>query len=162
MTVKEFPDSFLKYKEKAAIIEASTLRSHRNEARIVSKYLGSVKLGEVSIGDVNGFMAAMTADGYSAKSAQGVFRLFKQSLKWAMTQDVLTKNLCDYCKPPKRVKTPINTLNREARSRMLQLARNAQSQPLALAIKFALTTGMRRAKYTRFAGRICMTIAASR
>ncbi len=144
MTVKEFLDTFLEYKEKAAIIEASTLRGYRNEARIVSKYLGSVKLSELGIGDVNGFMASMNADGYSAKSVQGAFRLFKQSLKWAMAQDVLTKNPCDYCKPPKRVKTPINTLNREGRSRMLRLARNAQPQPLALAIELALTTGMRR------------------
>ena len=143
-TVRDFMDMFLDYKEKAAIIEASTLRGYRHEARLLCKYIGDEKLCDVGIPAVNGFMASMTADGYSAKSVQGVFRLFKQALKWAMAQDILTKNPCDYCKPPKRAKTPINALNRSDRSRMLQLARNAGPQPLALAIELALTTGMRR------------------
>ena len=59
-------------------------------------------------------------------------------------QDLLTKNPCDFCKPPKRVKTPINALTRDERNRMLRLAREAQPQPLAIAIELALTTGMRR------------------
>ena len=143
MTIREFLDNFLEYKERAAIIEASTLRGYRHEAKLICKYVGDVKLSELGIPHVNDFMARMTADGYSPKSVQGAFRLFKQSLKWAMAQDVLTKNPCDYCKPPKRVKTPINTLNRADRSRMLELARAAQPQPLALAIELALTTGMR-------------------
>lgn len=57
---------------------------------------------------------------------------------------MLTKKPCDYCKPPKRVKAPINALNRADRTRMLKLARAAGTQPLALAIELALTTGMRR------------------
>ena len=93
---------------------------------------------------MNGFMARMTADGYSPKSVTGPFRLLKQALKWAMAQDMLTKNPCDYCKPPKRTKAKINALNREERTRMLGLARQAPGQPLAMAIEFALTTGMRR------------------
>ena len=93
---------------------------------------------------MNGFMARMTADGYSPKSVAGPFRLLKQALKWAMAQDMLTKNPCDYCKPPKRAKTKINALNREERTRMLGLARQAPGQPLAMAIELALTTGMRR------------------
>ena len=144
MTVREFMSMFLDYKEKAAIVEASTIRGYRHESKLVCRYIGELRLGDVGIPDVNGFMASMTADGYAPKSVQGAFRLLKQAFKWAQAQDILTKNPCDYCKPPKRVKTPINALNRADRSRMLQLARNAQPQPLALAIELALTTGMRR------------------
>ncbi len=61
-----------------------------------------------------------------------------------MAQDLITKNPCDFCKPPKRVKTPINALNRKERTRMLDLARKAQPTPLGIAIELALTTGMRR------------------
>ena len=42
-----------------------------------------------------------------------------------MAQDLITKNPCDFCKPPKRVKTPINALPREERTHMLELARRA-------------------------------------
>lgn len=144
LLVTEFLDMFLDYKEKAAVVELSTIRGYRHEAKLVCKYVGDVKLSDLHIAEVNEFMAGMTADGYSPKSVAECFRLLKQALKWAVAQDMLTKNPCDFCKPPKRVKTPINTLNRADRTRMLQLARAAGTQPLALAIELALTTGMRR------------------
>ena len=56
----------------------------------------------------------------------------------------MAKNPCDFCKPPKRVKTPINALCTEDRTRMLRLAVASQPQPLGVAIELALTTGMRR------------------
>ena len=111
LLVTEFLDMFLDYKEKAAIVEPSTIRGYRHEVKLVCKYIGDVRLGELRIAEVNEFMAHMTADGYSPKSVAGCFRLLKQALKWAVAQDMLTKNPCDFCKPPKRVKTPINTLN---------------------------------------------------
>lgn len=94
--------------------------------------------------DVSGWMRDMSADGYAPKSVSKPFRLLKQALKWGMAQDLITKNPCDFCKPPKRVKTPINALPREERTRMLELARRAQPAPLVIAIELALTTGMRR------------------
>ena len=48
-----------------------------------------------------------------------------------------------FCKPPKRVKTPINALSREERTRMLCLAIQAEPQPLGSAVEIALNTGMR-------------------
>ena len=140
----EFLNLFMDYKEKAAVIEASTVRGYRHETKLICKYIGDVKLSDLHIAEVNQFMAEMTADGYAPKSVAGCFRLLKQALKWAVAQDMLTKNPCDFCKPPKRVKTPINALNRADRTRMLKLARAAGAQPLALAIELALTTGMRR------------------
>lgn len=52
--------------------------------------------------------------------------------------------MCDFCKPPKREKTPINALCREDRTHMLALAVRAQPAPLAATIELALTTGMSR------------------
>ena len=86
----------------------------------------------------------MSADGYAPKSCSKAFRLFKQALKWAVAQDLIAKNPYDFCKPPKRVKTPINALSREERTRMLRLAMQAEPQPLGFAVEIALTTGMRR------------------
>ena len=122
ITVREFMERFLDYKEKSGTIEPSTVRSYRTETKLICKYIGAEKLTEVGIATVNGWMADMTRDGYAPKSVTKPFRLFKQALKWAVAQDLITKNPCDFCKPPKRVKTPINALGREERTRMMQLA----------------------------------------
>lgn len=44
----------------------------------------------------------MAADGYAPKTVAKPFRPLKQALKWAVGQDLLTKNACDFCKPPKQ------------------------------------------------------------
>ena len=144
VTVREFMDRFLDYKEESGTIEPSTVRSYRTETKLICKYIGGEKLVSVTIATVNDWMAAMSKDGYAPKSIAKPFRLLKQAMKWAVAQDLLVKNPCDFCKPPKRVKTPINALNRADRTRMMQLARTAQPQALGMAIELALTTGMRR------------------
>ncbi|MCI6845364.1 MAG: site-specific integrase [Coriobacteriaceae bacterium] len=144
MSVREFMEQFLAYKEESDTIEPSTVRGYRTEARQIDSYIGNVRLADLSVEDVSGWMRDMRADGYAPKSVSKPFRLLKQALKWGMAQDLITKNPCDFCKPPKRVKTPINALPREERTRMLELARRAQPAPLGIAIELALTTGMRR------------------
>jgi len=144
VTVREFMDRFLDYKEESGTIEPSTVRSYRTETKLICKHIGGEKLVSATIATVNDWMAAMSKDGYAPKSIAKPFRLLKQAMKWAVAQDLLAKNPCDFCKPPKRVKTPINALNRADRTRMMQLARTAQPQALGMAIELALTTGMRR------------------
>ena len=100
---------------------------------LISRYIGDVQLRDLGIAEVNGWMAQMTEEGYSPKTVSNPFRLLKQALKWAVAQDMLTKNPCDFCKPPQRSKTKINALNREDRTRMLGLARQAPGQPLSMA-----------------------------
>lgn len=144
MTVREFMEQSLRYKEASGTIEPSTVRSYRGEAKQLYPALGAIRLAELTSADIDRWMAGMTAEGYAPKTVAKPFKLLKQALKWAVGQDLLTKNACDFCKPPKRAKTPINALSREDRSRMLALAREAIGQPLGLAIELALTTGMRR------------------
>lgn len=144
ITLRQFMDSFLAYKESSGTIEPSTVRGYRAEAKQICRYIGDERLGELSIPTISQWMADMSVDGYAPKSVSKPFRLLKQALKFAMAQDLITKNPCDYCKPPKRVMTPINALNREDRTRMLKIARRAQPEPLGIAIELALTTGMRR------------------
>ena len=144
ITVREWMDRFLDYKEKSGTIEPSTVRGYRGDAKQLCRYIGEVELRELTIDDVNKMMSDMTADGYAPKTVSRPFRLLKQALNHAKANDLIRKNPCDFCKPPKRVKTPINALSRADRSRMLELARAAQPERLAVAIELALTTGMRR------------------
>lgn len=144
MTVRGFMEQFLRYREASGTIEPSTVRSYRGEAKQIYPALGAVRLAELTSADIDRWMAGMTVEGYAPKTVAKPFRLLKQALKWAVGQDLLAKNACAFCKPPKRAKTPINALSREDRSRMLALAREAIGQPLGLAIELAPTTGMRR------------------
>ena len=143
-TVREFMESFLKHKEDNKSIEPTTIRGYKHEIKYICKYLDVEELADINIPAVDRMMAAMTEDGYAPKTVAKTFRLLKQALDWAIAQDFIQKNPCKFCKPPKRNSTPINTLNREERSRMLDLARRAQPAPLGIAIELALTTGMRR------------------
>ena len=144
LTVAEFLTSFVDYKEKCGIVEPSTIKGYRYEARQISHYIGNELLCELSIATINDWMAQMTEDGYASKTVAKPFRLLKQALNFAIAHDLLTKNPCNFCKPPKRTKTKINALPREEHSRMLEMARNAMPEPLAIAVELALTTGMRR------------------
>lgn len=65
-------------------------------------------------------------------------------MKYAVAAEMIARNPCDFCKPPKRAKTPINALDQEERTRMLRLPREAQPQLLGYIIEDALTTGLRR------------------
>lgn len=144
MTVSQFMQAFLEYKISSKTIESSTIRGYRGEIKMMCKYIGAVRLCDLTIPIVNEWMATMAQDGYAPKSVGKCFRLLKQALNYAIAQDLLTKNPCNFCKPPKRVKTSINALSREDRSRMLDLARQALPNALAVAIELMLTTGMRR------------------
>lgn len=144
LTIAQFMDAFLAYKAESGTIEQSTICGYRTENKWIVKYIGAEPLGELSIPTINRWMADLTADGYAPKTVSKAFRLLKQALKFAQAQDLITKNPCDFCKPPKRVKTKINALSREDRTRMLSIARTSLPNPLSIAIELALTTGMRR------------------
>lgn len=144
LTISQFMDAFLAYKAESGTIEQSTICGYRTENKWIVKYIGAEPLGELSIPIVNRWMADLSAEGYAPKTVSKAFRLLKQALKFAQAQDLITKNPCDFCKPPKRVKTKINALSREDRTRMLSLARTSLPNPLSIAIELALTTGMRR------------------
>ncbi len=151
--------SFMRHKKGSGTIEPSTVRSYLSESRLICTYLGNVALADISVPEVNRWMVRMSGDGYAPKSVSKPFRLLKQALKWGMAQDLITKNPCDFCKPPKRARTPINALPREERTRMLELARRAQPAPLGIAIELALTTGMRRGEVCALGGPTSPTTA---
>lgn len=143
-TVNELLEGFIDYKDQSGTIEKSTVRDYRINARFVCRYIGSIRISDLTMDDVNEMMGDQLADGYAPKSVAKPFRLLKQSLDYAVMRGVIPRNVCDYCKPPKRNKSEINALCRSERTRMLELARFAQPNGLAVAIEIALTTGMRR------------------
>ena len=143
-TLKEFLDEFIKYKEDSGAIERSTLNHYRKEARVLCRYIGGYRLADVTIPVVSGWMTKMTAEGYAPRSVSKPYGVLRQAMKHAMALDLITKNPCDYCRPPKIQRKKVSALDREERTRLLRLACEGEPEPLALAIELALTTGMRR------------------
>ena len=144
LTLVEFLERFIQYKEDGRTVEPSTISGYRKEAKVVARYLGATRLADVSIPAVSAWMAQMSDEGYAPRTVAKAFALLRQALKFAVAQDLITKNPCDFCKPPKLQRRKMRVLDRAERTRMLQLAREAEPSPLALAIELALTTGMRR------------------
>lgn len=92
VSLRDFMASFIRHKEDSGTIELSIVHVYHAETRVIYHYLGSVKLVELSIPDVSGWMHDMSADGYAPKNCSKAFRLLKQALKWAVAQDLITKN----------------------------------------------------------------------
>ena len=144
LTLREFLERFIRYKEGSMAVERSTANHYRKQAKVVCRYLGSYRLSEVGIPEVSGWMAQMSAEGYAPRSVSKPYGVLRQAMKHAVALDLITKNPCDFCKPPKIQRKKMQVLDRDERTRMLRLAQEAEPAPLALAIELALTTGMRR------------------
>ena len=144
ITVRKYLTDFLAYKESIKAIESSTVSGYKHDVTRINKYIGSERIGDLTIAMVSRCLADMIDDGYHPKTVVKSFMLLKQALNHAVGEELILRNPCNFVKPPKRIKPKINALSREDRSRMLQLARDAQPTPLAVAIEIALTTGMRR------------------
>ena len=121
-TLKEFLDEFIKYKEDSGAIEKSTLNNYRKEARVLCRYIGGYRLAEVTIPVVSAWMTRMTAEGYAPRSVSKPYGVLRLAMKHAMALDLITKNPCDYCRPPKIQRKKVPTLDRGERTRLLRLA----------------------------------------
>ena len=144
LMLREFLEQFIKYKEDGKLVERSTIDHYRKQAKVINRYLGAHRLPDVNIPAVNGWMAQMIAEGYAPRSVSKAFGLLRQALNHAIALDLIRKNPCDFCKPPKITRKKLTVLDRDERTRMMELARAAEPSPLALAIELTLTTGMRR------------------
>ena len=145
ITLAEFLEQFIKYKEDGALVERSTINHYRKQAKVICRYIGGNRLSEDGIPEVSRWMSQMIEEGYAPpRSVAKPYGLLRQAMKHAIVLDLVTKNPCDYCKPPKIQRKKLNVLDREERTRMLKIAQAAEPSPLALAVELALTTGMRR------------------
>lgn len=144
MTLAEYLEKFIQMKSDSGTLERSTVDHYRKHAKVVRRYIGGYKLADVSITVVSGWMSQMVQEGYAPRSVGKPFGLLKLALKHAVAMDLIAKNPCEFCKPPKIKRKKLNVLDKKERTRLLQLARDGEPEPLALAIELALTTGMRR------------------
>ena len=92
LTLGEFLDEFIRFKEEGKLVEKSTLNGYRKEARTLSRYLGATRLADVDIPTVSGWMAQMTEEGYAPRTVAKAFALLRQAMKHAVARDLVSKN----------------------------------------------------------------------
>ncbi|MRX81736.1 tyrosine-type recombinase/integrase [Eggerthella guodeyinii] len=143
-SVASYTADFIERKRKSGTVERSTIAGYKTESKIMTKYISDKPIEELRIADVDNLIAQMISDGYTPCTCGKIFRLLKMTLKDAMAHDLITKNPCDYTRPPRRPKQEIRALSKSERTRMLSLVRKVDLNPLSLAIELALATGMRR------------------
>ncbi len=64
----------------------------------------------------------MLEEGYAPRSVSKPFGLLRQAMDFAVVLDFVTKNPCEYCKPPRIQCKKMQVPDREERTRMLKLA----------------------------------------
>lgn len=143
ITVREYMKEYLEFRENEGRIEPSTLRGYNLDVNTINKYLGNIKLCDLTVNDLTKWMEKMTKEGYSPRSCAKPLGILSQGLKRAMGLDLISKNPCEFVKPPRKQHTEINALSKDDRLRMLTLARGKQFTNLGIAIELGLVTGMR-------------------
>ena len=143
-TVEELMTKFVDYKDRSGTIEDSTVVDYVQSTNFVARWIGDVKICDLTPDDVNEFMADALEGGYAPATIGKPFRLLKEALDYAVINGLVERNVCDYCKPPRRTKPKVRALSADEARRMMDLAFTAGHERLGIAVVLALTTGMRR------------------
>ena len=81
MTISELADLFIEYKADSGTIERSTLDGYRKQIKALKRDLGDIRVCELTIPDVNTWMASMTERGYAPRSVQRPFAVLEAMRK---------------------------------------------------------------------------------
>ena len=87
LTLSEYLEKFIAYKEGGMQVERSTVEHYRKQAKVINRYLGAYRLSEVTIPAVNGWMAQMVDEGYAPRSVAKPFGLLRQAMNHAIALD---------------------------------------------------------------------------
>ena len=97
LTLREFLERFIQYKESGMAIERSTANHYRRQAKVVSRYLGAYKLSELGIPEVSGWMAQMVAEGYAPRTISKPYGVLRQAMKHAVASYLGHSNVAMPC-----------------------------------------------------------------
>lgn len=114
----------------------------------ITPHIGAVKLRDLHKTHVTGLIAVLLArgrkrgeGGLSVTTVRHVHALLKSALKWAISVDLVTRNVADIEEAPQRPRPDAEALTETELARVLDAARGTRWETL---IVLALTTGARR------------------
>jgi integrase len=124
-------------------VRATTFVGYQHKVRTIGRYLGGMKLAEITRHTLAVMYRAMIADGLSPRSVAHVHRATHRVLNDAVRWGVLESNAADQVDPPRAGRPTVRTWTAEQARRFLELTAGHRAGTLW---RVALTTGMRRSE----------------
>lgn len=132
-------------KRRLQAITARTADGYETELkRLLGTELGNCPLVDVNPQMIRDFEAALIEDGLSPVTVNKTHVLLKSVCREAVRAEDLLRNPFDRVDPPRRSPKPINSLTTDGLSALNAKLSELSSDPIAVAARLALMTGMRQ------------------
>lgn len=141
--VGEFVAQYIDTLEHSQAVERSTLTPYRAMQKHIAAGLGSIPFEKLDSDVAQSWVNAMAKDGYAVSTIRKAFNLLKAAYTDAVNRRVIPYNPLEAVKLPKQQKKEPNALDSEQRAKLLTFLQIASDTPENLAIKLAISTGMR-------------------
>ena len=143
-TVSEYVGRYID--ENAGSVEATTVSGYRTLlSRSVAPYIGDIELRALDSDTVAAWVANLSKE-KSKATATKAFVLLRGALTVAVRRGLIASNPTDTVKKPKTDKANPNALGEVERGRVAAFVDIQPEDPVSIAIRLALYTGMREAE----------------
>ena len=141
--VGEFVAQYIDTLENSQAVERSTLTPYRAMHRHISAALQGVPYEKLDSDAVQAWVNGMAKEGYAPSTIKKALNLLKAAYEDAVKRRALPYNPVAPVKAPKAKKKEPNSLDAAMRSKLLAYLDIAADTPVNLAVKIAISTGMR-------------------
>ena len=129
--------------EQQKIVKPATYSSYFNKLkRYIWPYIGETALYQLDDSAIHRMIQAWIQTGLSLGSIKVIFRIVKQSLRYAIQKELLQKNPCEWIQLPKGPKEKIRALTPKEQLRLEKVV-VTEKEDQAKAVIVAMETGMR-------------------
>lgn len=141
LTVGQWLDTWLR-EYAAPSIRPATWRSYESNIRVHLKpALGSVRLRHLQAAQVQRLLNDKLAGGLSPRSVEIMYTILHAALKQAAREGLVSRNVADYAKKPRKQRREMRVLTNEEMGALLNAA---ATERLGICIEVLLGTGLRR------------------
>ena len=144
VTVAQLVAEHIATKAATGTVEASTVASYRCNERLIVRDLGGSLACKLSPSQINQWMAGLLEEGRATSSIQHAYTLLNASFEYAVCQELVDRNPCRFCRPPKSKHKERQTLSAEEASSLAAVCKAALPDRVAGCTLVALSTGLRR------------------
>ncbi|MGG5333462.1 site-specific integrase [Enterococcus sp. AZ163] len=129
--------------EQQKVVKPATYSSYLSKLKkYIWPHIGKVALYQLDESTIHRMIQAWIQTGLSLSSIKVIFRIVKQSLKYAIQKELVQKNPCEWIQLPKGPKGKVHALTTKEQQR-LEKAVLAEKDIRTKAVILAMETGMR-------------------
>lgn len=144
-TFAEYAELYVMRKELSQAVRPVTIRGYRSHiSKIRSAEIGRTRMRDVNPKLIVAWEQEMVADGLSSTTLSHIHVFAKQVFTYARRMGDLVSNPFELVDAPRRKSKPVNSMNAHEVARLNGALAGFGSSPLAVAVRIALSTGMRQ------------------